>query len=119
MACQGPASLLRSYAVTVLVQTRFEPKLVGRPGLEPGTTGLKVHLEFNGDRAFQHPPSPILARLRRAASRTPDRLLQPGETPNPISRNSCQHNATICGTHVLPCVSYAANEAKYKRFVCC
>ena len=30
------------FAVTVFVQTRFERKLVGRPGLEPGTTGLKV-----------------------------------------------------------------------------
>ena len=30
------------YAVTVFVQTLFERKLVGRPGLEPGTTGLKV-----------------------------------------------------------------------------
>ena len=36
--------------------------MVGRPGLEPGTTGLKVHWEFNADSAFQHPPSPILAR---------------------------------------------------------
>jgi hypothetical protein len=38
---------------------------VGRPGLEPGTTGLKVHWEFNGDSSFQHPPSPILARFTR------------------------------------------------------
>jgi len=30
------------YAVAVFIRTRFERKLVGRPGLEPGTTGLKV-----------------------------------------------------------------------------
>jgi len=36
---------------------------VGRPGLEPGTTGLKVHWELNGHGTFQHPPSPILTRL--------------------------------------------------------
>ncbi len=38
-------------------------RVVGRPGLEPGTTGLKVHRAFNGDMGFQHHPSPILARL--------------------------------------------------------
>ena len=36
----------------------------GRPGFEPETTGLKVHWELNGHGTFQHPPSPILARLK-------------------------------------------------------
>ena len=27
---------------------------------------MKIHWEFNGHGTFQHPPSPILARLRRA-----------------------------------------------------
>ena len=53
------------FAVTVFVQTRFERKLVGRPGFKPGTTGLKVHWEFNGDSTFQHTPGPILARLEK------------------------------------------------------
>ena len=43
--------------------------MVGRPGLEPGTTGLKVHWEFNGHGTFQHPPSPILARLSNTEHR--------------------------------------------------
>ena len=33
---------------------------------EPGTTGLKVHFELNGDSPVQHPPSPILARRQGA-----------------------------------------------------
>jgi len=41
---------------------------VGRPGLEPGTTGLKVHCECNGGIAFQHPPSPILTTRSWPAS---------------------------------------------------
>jgi len=31
-----------SYTGTILVRTQVEQELVGRPGLEPGTTGLKV-----------------------------------------------------------------------------
>jgi len=50
----------------------LERKLVGRPGLEPGTTGLKVHWELNGHGTFQHPPSPILARLTRVETRPLD-----------------------------------------------
>ena len=42
------------FAVTVFVQTLFERKLVGRPGLEPGTTGLKVRL---ATYRRQSPPS--------------------------------------------------------------
>ena len=44
------------YAVTGFVLDQGQERsLVGRPGLEPGTTGLKVRWEFNGDSAFQHP----------------------------------------------------------------
>ena len=57
--------------------TRYQIKLVGRPGLEPGTTGLKVHCECNAGRAFQHPPSPILARLRRRFASFQHRICDP------------------------------------------
>jgi len=36
---------------------------------QPGTTGLRVHCEFNAGRAFQHSPSPILTRPRGAKSK--------------------------------------------------
>ena len=43
-------------------------RVVGRPGLEPATTGLKVHWECNGDRGFQHPPNPV----EKVQSTSPD-----------------------------------------------
>ena len=51
---------------------------------------------------FSTPLSPILAHLKRAAQNTPDRLLQPAQTPNPTSRNPCQHNAKLRNVAPLP-----------------
>ena len=82
---------------------------MGRPGLEPGTTGLKVHREFNAGGAFQHPPSPILARLKRAASRTSNGLIQTAQNPSRISRITCHHNATML--NVAPMVLRAIGTA--------
>ena len=57
-------------------------KLVGRLGLEPGTTGLKVHAPTCRSlvksiccSVFNSYPSPILARLKWTRSRLPSGLL--------------------------------------------
>jgi hypothetical protein len=47
MASEGMSGFAFGYAVAIFVQTQFERKLVGRPGLEPGTTGLKVRCSTN------------------------------------------------------------------------
>jgi hypothetical protein len=54
---------------------RKETEMVSRTGFEPGTTGLKVHCEFNGGSGFQDPPSPIPARLANAMRNVVPKLL--------------------------------------------
>jgi len=62
---------------------------VGRPGLEPGTTGLKVHAlqhlnhcESTLYSVIKTAPSPILARLERTKWGPPSEFLPKVRAPN-------------------------------------
>ncbi len=64
MACQGPASLLRSFAVTVFLQTQLRTKTGGPPGTRfrrgqrsvvQGSSGGGADEPLAGDGATRHP----------------------------------------------------------------
>ena len=73
----GPASLFRSYAMTDFVQTQFDRKLVGRPGLEPADGSdlwFKAHPK---EEPMNHSLAAVRHRARRAQVTRDHRIKSP------------------------------------------
>ncbi len=80
----------------------------------PGPPDKKPHCERNGHGTFQHPPSPILARLRRAKSRLRP-LIRTSQTPSSTSHTPCYHNATMRYVAPMRVSSFSARRPRLGR----